>query len=344
MLLINDIIGSDESCDQNHPEVPAYDDKEILDAYSLTVIGVAEKVSPAVVHVKIKKKIRIRDRKGVTVEREESGSGSGFIISSDGYIVTNCHVIKNAADISIALQDGREIEADFIGIDPYTDIGVLKIHGENLSSISFGNSERLKVGQLVIAIGNPFGYQYSVTTGVVSALGRTIQSENGRFIDNVIQTDAALNPGNSGGPLVNSAGKVIGINTAIIPSAQGICFAVASSTAEYVVGKIMLEGKVRRGYIGIAGQVFQLPIRIINYNRLAVRSGIFIQQVVTQSPGEKAGLKPGDIIVSFDQKPVANINDLHRLLDEERIMRLSRIEYLRKGLLSETNVIPEELY
>ena len=342
MLLIKDI-GKTGKIQTRGGTGNGVDDEEILDAYSRTVTGVSERVSPAVVHIKTLRKIKSRSRNGIITEREESGSGSGFIISSDGYVITNCHVIKDAVSIGIALQDGRETDAELIGVDPFTDVGVIKIHGDNLSSVSFGNSEKVKVGQLAIAIGNPFGFQYSVTAGVVSALGRTLQSQNGRLIDNVIQTDAALNPGNSGGPLVNSDGKVIGINTAIIPSAQGICFAVASSTAEYVVGKIVLQGKVRRGYIGIAGQVFQLPARIVNYNRLNVRSGVFIQQVVSGSPGEKAGLKPGDIVVSFDWKPVANINDLHRLLDEDRILKSCYIGYLRKGILSGTNVIPEEL-
>jgi S1-C subfamily serine protease len=339
---------SDTIVNGGSPEGPgtrhvSNDQDEELDSYSKTVTSVAEKVSPSVVHIKIIKKNKVSDRRGNVTEHEDSGSGSGFIISSDGYVITNCHVVKDAIKIEIAIQDGREFEAELIGMDPFTDVAVLKIHGENLSTISFGNSETLRVGQLVIAIGNPYGFQYSVTAGVVSALGRTLRSTNGRLIDNVIQTDAALNPGNSGGPLVSAGGRVIGINTAIIPSAQGICFAVGSSTAEYVVGKIMLQGKVRRGYLGIAGQVFPLPLRIINYNKLSVRSGVFIQQVEPGTPGEGAGLKPGDIIVGFDRKPVANINDLHKLLDEERISKPSSIGFLRKGYYNETSVIPDEL-
>lgn len=317
--------------------------EEELDSYSKTIVKVSEAVSPAVVHIKIFKKKNDRGRKEAGAKREGTGSGSGFIISSDGYIVTNNHVVSDADLMEVALQDGRVYQADKIGLDPYTDVAVIKIHGENLNVIAFGNSESLKVGQLVIAIGNPFGFQYSLTAGVVSALGRTLQSVNGRMIDNVIQTDAALNPGNSGGPLVNSKGKVIGINTAIIPSAQGICFAVGSSTAEYIVGKLMLHGKVRRAFIGIAGQVFPLPLRIINVNKLNINSGVFVHQVDEGTPGKKAGIKPGDIIVAFDNHPVANINDLHKILSEEKILKTSSIGFLRKGYYTESVITPLEL-
>ena len=314
-----------------------------LDPYSSTVIRVSEMVSPAVVHIHVTTN-RITGRR---FPRHSSGTGqvtgSGFIISSDGYIVTNCHVIIEAVSVNITLQDGRKYPGEVIGRDPYTDLAVLKIDGENLSSSVFGDSEKLRVGQLVVAIGNPMGFHYSVTAGVVSALGRSINSVNGRLIENVIQTDAALNPGNSGGPLVNATGKVVGINTAIIPSAQGICFAVASSTAEYVAGKLITQGKVRRGYFGIAGQVFYLPLRVVNYNKLEVRSGVLIQHIENGSAGERAGLVPGDIIVSLDNHPVATINDLHRLLNEDRINKTSMIGYLRKGFYYEQSIVAEEL-
>ncbi|HLF36014.1 MAG TPA: trypsin-like peptidase domain-containing protein [Cyclobacteriaceae bacterium] len=317
--------------------------EEALDAYSSTVIRVSESVSPSVVHIKIAKRSKQLNRRGQPADKEENGSGSGFIISTDGYIVTNCHVVIDAARIDVELQDGRSYPGEITGVDPFTDIAVLKIDGESLVPVLFGSSEQLKVGQLAVAIGNPFGFQYSVTAGVISALGRTLRSLNGRLIDNVIQTDAALNPGNSGGPLVNSSGRVIGINTAIIPSAQGICFAVGSSTAEYVVGKLMLNGKVRRAYLGIAGQVFQLPLRIINYNKLKVKSGVFIQSIESKSPGAAAGMKPGDIIVAFEGNPVNNIHDLHKNLNEEKIMKDCLVGLLRKGLYTEVQVTPEEL-
>jgi S1-C subfamily serine protease len=322
----------------NHNE-----EDETLDAYSSTVIRVSESVSPSVVHIKITKRSKQFNRRGQPADKDENGSGSGFIISTDGYIVTNSHVVIDAVRIEVELQDGRSYPGEITGVDPYTDIAVLKIDGESLMPVSFGSSEHLKVGQLAVAIGNPFGFQYSVTAGVISALGRTLRSLSGRLIDNVIQTDAALNPGNSGGPLVNSFAKVIGINTAIIPSAQGICFAVGSSTAEYVVGKLMLNGKVRRAYLGIAGQVFQLPLRIVNYNKLKVKSGVFIQSLEDKSPGTAAGMKPGDIIVAFEGNPVNTIHDLHKNLNEEKIMKDCLIGLLRKGLYMELQVTPEEL-
>jgi S1-C subfamily serine protease len=315
---------------------------EELDSYSQTVIRVAESVSPSVVHIRIRTKEQDR-RANRKSPNEEGGSGSGFIISSDGFIVTNSHVVENASAITVELHDSRIFNSELIGYDPYTDVAVLRIDAQRLNAIGFGNSEKLKRGQLVIAIGNPFGFQYSVTTGVVSALGRTLRSINGRLIDNVVQTDAALNPGNSGGPLVNSSGRVVGINTAIISSAQGICFAVASSTAEYVVGKLMREGKVRRAFLGIAGQVFTLPPRITNFNRLSNKSGVIIQTVETRSPGFQAGLKPGDIIVYFEGMLISGIHDLHRILDESKIGIKCIIGILRKGVYRNLTIVPEEL-
>ncbi len=341
-MFISDYITEDPFRRDERKSSKDADDVALLDPYSRTVVNVSDTVSPSVVHIKIKKLTRYTDRQGKYVKRNENGFGSGFIISSDGYIITNCHVVKDANEIEIALPDGREYRGELIGLDPYTDIAVVKIHGDNFAAVKFGNSEKLRVGQLVVAIGNPYGLQYSVTAGVVSALGRTLRSESGRLIDNVIQTDASLNPGNSGGPLVNAAGYVVGINTAIIPSAQGICFAVGSSTAEYVIGKLMFQGKVRRAYLGIAGQVFLLPLRIINYNKLNVRSGVFIQHIENNGPGEMP-LKSGDIIVMFEKKPVANINDLHRLLNEEKINKQCVIGYLRKGYYMESFITPTEL-
>lgn len=228
-----------------------YTDDELLDAYSQTVVGVAQRVSDAVVQIHAHKPSRQGNN------RQGGGTGSGFIISSDGLVVTNSHVVNGAQKVEVSLQDGRKFLAKPIGDDPATDIAVVQIHGEGLTTAAFGNSEHLQVGQIAIAIGNPYGFQYSLTAGVVSALGRSLRTETGRLIDNVIQTDAALNPGNSGGPLVNSKGLVIGVNTAVILPAQGICFAVASNLVQYVVGKLVLHGKVRRGFIGIAGQVIK---------------------------------------------------------------------------------------
>jgi S1-C subfamily serine protease len=323
------------------PDIPfhtgTYSDDELLDAYSRTVVGVARRVSDAVVQIQAHKPSRRSNN------RQVGSTGSGFIISSDGIVVTNSHVVSGANKVDVHLQDGRKFVAKPIGDDPATDIAVVQIHGEGLTTAAFGNSEHLQVGQVAIAIGNPYGFQYSLTAGVVSALGRTLRTETGRLIDDVIQTDAALNPGNSGGPLVNSKGLVIGVNTAVILPAQGICFAVASNLVQYVVGKLILNGKVRRGFIGIAGQVIKLHPRVINYHQLGVSSGILVQTIEPNSPVEGAGLFQQDIIIGFNGKPVASIDDLHKLLDESAIGKLSELLVLRSNQIERIPVIPAEL-
>jgi S1-C subfamily serine protease len=320
--------------DQENP------DEGLLDAYSKAITGAVEKVSPAVVHILVKKapgKGRSRS------QQEQVGSGSGFIISSDGFVVTNSHVVSDALKIQVTCQDGRTFDAEVRGNDPSSDIAVLKIFGEHLRHVSFGGSNGLKPGQLVIALGSPLGLQYTVTAGVVSALGRTLQATNGRMIDNVIQTDAALNPGNSGGPLVNAAGRVVGINSAIIMGAQNICFAIGSDTASYIVGKLITKGHVRRGYLGIAGQNMQLPLRVINYNKLALHSGVLVQNNTTGGKPLNPCIEQGDIIVGFDGNPVTGISDLHRLLSEDTIGRKLSLDVLRKGLLTTLTVEPREI-
>ncbi len=314
-------------------------DGELLDAYSNTVIKVANEVSDAVVQIKVKKKVNrfVRNR------RQPFGGGSGFIISSDGYIVTNSHVVNNTERIEVVLQDGRQFLATMIGDDPATDIAVVQINAENLSSVSFSNSDNLQVGQVAIAIGNPYGFQYSLTAGVVSALGRTLRSEGGRLIDNVIQTDAALNPGNSGGPLVNSLGKVIGVNTAVILPAQGLCFAVASNLAEYVVSKLIMEGKVRRGFIGIGGQTLRFNKRMINRLQLKVNSGILVQSIEADGPSYNSELRKGDVIIGFGDNRISTIDDLHRFLDEHSIGNNVSLNVLRAGEQKEVKVVPVEL-
>ena len=316
-------------------------DAELLDAYSKTVVNAAKEASDAVVQIKVKKKSSGRFVRGR--RRQPFGGGSGFIISSDGYIVTNSHVVNNTERIEVVLQDGRQFIASLIGDDPTTDIAVVQINAENLSSVSFGNSDNLQVGQLAIAIGNPYGFQYSVTAGVVSALGRTLRSESGRLIDNVIQTDAALNPGNSGGPLVNSQGKIIGVNTAVILPAQGICFAVASNLAEYVVGKLIMEGKVRRGFIGIGGQTLRFNKRLISRLQLNVKSGILVQSIEADGPSYNSELEKGDVIIGFEDKLINSIDDLHRFLDEQSIGKKVKLIILRTGEQKKVNVIPVEL-
>lgn len=327
---------SEEAAFQQQPNK----DAALLDAYSQTVVSVANRVSEAVVQIKVNKpNVRRSGRR----PGNPYGTGSGFIISTDGFIVTNSHVVSGANKIIVNLQDGRQFPARLLGDDPATDIAVLQIDAEGLSIARFGDSDQLQVGQLAVAIGNPYGFQYSVTTGVVSALGRTLRSESSRLIDDVIQTDAALNPGNSGGPLVDSNGLVIGVNTAVILPAQGICFAVASNLAQFVVGKLILEGKVKRGYIGIAGQVVRLNQRIVDYHQLPVRSGILLQSIEPEGPAHRSDLQVGDVIIGFEQKPVASIDDLHKFLDETTIGQTVEILVLRNRRKARVRVVPEEL-
>jgi S1-C subfamily serine protease len=316
-------------------------DSSLLDVYSKTVISACEKVNASVVHIKVITEQSSRRRR--RDEAPAAGTGSGFIISPEGYIVTNSHVVSAAKEIVVETQDGLNFNAEIIGNDPSTDIAIIRIYADKLSHAKFGDSEQLRVGQLVIAIGNPFGFQYTVTTGVVSALGRSLPSVTGRMIDNVIQTDASLNPGNSGGPLVIANGDVVGVNTAIIPAAQGICFAVGSATAEYVAGKLIMHGRVRRGYLGIAGQNLQLPMRVVNYNGLKHASGILIQKVESHEHIDNKMLRTGDVIIGFNSKAVRGISDLHRHLSEETIGKSHELLILRKGVKQMIRVTPMEL-
>jgi S1-C subfamily serine protease len=322
------------------PGKPTPRDEQLFDCYSDTIIRVAEKISPGVVHIRVKGSFRSRQR---VRDTEQEATGSGFIISPEGFIVTNSHVIHEASLIEVDTQDGLTFNAELRGNDPSSDIAVLKIYGNPLKHCEFGDSNRLRVGQLVVAIGSPFGYQYSVTSGVVSALGRTLRSGTGRLIDNVIQTDAALNPGNSGGPLVDSSGKVIGVNTAIIMPAQGLCFAVGSSTVEYVVGRLITRGSVRRAYLGISGQVIELPLRVINYNGLKTKSGVLVRSIETDGPEIKSYLREGDIIVGFNGRVIANTDDLQRMLDETTINHKVTLDILRKGIKTLAEAIPVEM-
>ena len=328
--------GSDNIHSQSHPA----DDGNLLDAYSRTVVGVAQRVSNAVVHLKVEKKQQGRRQ---AQPQGAAGTGSGFIISSDGLVVTNSHVVSGAERIEGMLQDGRTFQARVVGDDPATDLAVVKVDGESLATVAFGESRRLQVGQIAIAIGNPFGFQYSVTAGVVSALGRTLRSQSGRLIDDVIQTDAALNPGNSGGPLVDSTGYVIGVNTAVILPAQGLCFAVASDLAKYVVGKLILEGRVRRGFIGIGAQSVPLPPKWLNTLQLDTKGGIQIQSLEPGGPAALSDLRVGDVIVQFEGKPMDSIDALHKALDENSIGRSVSLWVLRDGALKQVSVVPGEL-
>jgi S1-C subfamily serine protease len=303
---------------------PLSDDTALLDEYSRTVVGAAERVAPSVVNIDIKQ--RVASRRG---PREVGGSGSGFVIAPDGFILTNSHVVHGAAQITANLSDGREYPAQLIGDDPDTDLAVIRIDAPHLAHVRLADSENLRVGQVVIAIGNPLGFQASVTAGVISALGRSMHAQSGRLIDNIIQTDAALNPGNSGGPLVNSAGEVIGVNTAMIRPAQGICFAIASNTAKFVAGWLIRDGKIRRSYIGVAGQNVPIHRRIVRFYNLAVETGVLVVSVADESPAAKAALREGDAIVAFNEKPIGTIHELHKMLMGEQIGVQSQITIIR---------------
>ena len=315
-------------------------DMDLLDAYSKTITGVVGSIAEAVVHIEVTKKVTDRRRQQ---QRTAAGSGSGFIISSDGFIVTNHHVIENADSIKVSLSDGRRVNAELKGSDPSTDIAVLKIYENSLKALSFANSDQLQVGQIAIAIGNPLGLQHTVTAGVVSALGRTLRASDGRLIDDIIQTDASLNPGNSGGPLVNSLGQVIGVNTAMIPTAHGICFAVSSNLAAYVSGRLIMHGKVKRAYLGLAGQLVNLTERMIAANRLERNTGVYISEIDADIPVYNSELHKADIIVGFNNHPVATIDDLHKQLNEHTIGKRVDVQVLRGGHKTTIAVIPGEM-
>ena len=328
-------------------------DADALDAYSTTVVKVAKKVSPSVVQIKVSGRNATSStenprttppqRRPPRRDDGEGGTGSGFIISTDGYVITNNHVVAGATRITVSLPDSRECEATLIGRDPATDIAVLKIYADGLKAIRFADSKQVQVGQIAIAIGNPYGFQYSLTAGVVSALGRTLRSESGRLIDDVIQTDAALNPGNSGGPLVNSNGDVIGVNTAVILPAQGICFAVSSNLAALVAGKLIMDGRVRRGYLGIAGQLINLTERIKQYNQLTAKTGVMVASVEPDGIAGNSALQQGDIIVGFDGQPVTSVDDLHRLLTDNTIGRSTSMLILRQNRQQTIQITPGEM-
>jgi S1-C subfamily serine protease len=311
---------------------------ELLDAFSTAVAGAAERVGPAVVSVEVRHPVRRRGRP----EREMPASGSGFVFTPDGFILTNSHVVHGASRLEVRFGDGRKLGAELIGEDPDTDLAVVRAGSAPPATASLGDSAALRVGQLVIAIGNPLGFQSTVTAGVVSALGRSFRSVTGRLIDNVIQTDAALNPGNSGGPLVDSGGRVIGVNTAVILPAQGICFAVAINTAKFVAAQLIAYGKIRRGRIGVAGQNVPLLRLAIRAHGLESQSGILVTGIEPRSAAERAGIASGDIIVGFDGHAVAGVDDLHRLLVTERIGAPATLTVLRGAEKRELPIVPEE--
>jgi S1-C subfamily serine protease len=332
------------------PPVEPLRDEELLDAYSHAVVGVAEKVSPSVVNIEVRgRRGRGGGREsdggrgpGGGPRREARGSGSGFVFTPDGFVLTNSHVVHGAERLEVTLNDGRTCEAVGVGDDPETDLAVVRVSAPNLSPVALGDSQRVRPGQLAVAIGNPYGFQCTVTAGVVSALGRSLRSAAGRLIDDVIQTDAALNPGNSGGPLVNSRGEVIGVNTAVILPAQGLCFAIAVNTAKFVAARLIKEGRVRRSYVGVAGQNVPLPRRVVHHYNLPVETGLLVVSIEPGSPAERAGLQDGDVIVSFAGRDVAGIDDLHRLLTDERVGVATPLVVLRRTQRLALEIVPRE--
>lgn len=298
---------------------------ELFDAYSTAVMAAVDRIGPSVVKV------------------DAGGTGSGFVFAPDGLILTNSHVVANATRISVTLPDGRDLRADLVGDDPHTDLAVLRVSAMDLTAAPFGDSSGLRPGQLVIAIGNPFGFQHTVTAGVVSALGRSLRARTVRLLENLIQTDAALNPGNSGGPLVTSASQVVGVNTAVILGGQGIAFAVPINTARYVITSLLRDGRVRRSHLGVAGQDVVIPRQFVRVHRLRHERGITVTAVSEATPAADAGLRPGDLIVDFADEPVRGIDDLHRLLTEDRIGQVVPIRLLRRGELRRLLVVPREV-
>src|SRR5947209_8714662 len=315
-------------------------DSALLDAYSYAVVTAAEKVSPSVAKIEVTQTV---DRARNGEPREPQGGGSGFVFTPDGLVLTNSHVVHGATKIALSLSDGRQFPAHLIGDDPATDLAVVQIDGSNLTVAPLGDSQNLRVGQLAIAIGNPYGFQYTVTAGVVSALGRSLRSYSGRLIEDVIQTDASLNPGNSGGPLVSSNGEVIGVNTATIMGAQGLCFAIGINTAKFVASRLLQQGRIRRAYIGVEAQTTPLHRRIVRFYDLPKETGVIVLAAENGSPAQKADLREGDVIIAFGGHPVAGVDDLHRLLTDTQVGVKNSVTILRRTDKLELDIIPQEL-
>jgi S1-C subfamily serine protease len=325
-------------------EPPTTDNDSLLDAYSRAVTSAVERISPSVVNIEVHQSAG-RTRSGEP--RERRGGGSGFVFTPDGLIITNSHVVHNAQRIDVTLSDGRRMPASAIGDDPASDLAVIRIDQARvdepgLIAAALGDSQQLRVGQLVVAIGNPYGFQSTVTAGVVSALGRSLRSYSGRLIDDVIQTDAALNPGNSGGPLVDSAGCVVGVNTATILPAQGICFAIGINTAKFVASRLLRDGRIRRSYIGVSAQTVPIHRRVVRFYDLPKETGVVTLSVEEKSPARSAGVREGDVIVALEGHPVAGVDDLHRVLTDVRVGVSCSLTVLRHTEKLEMKIVPEE--
>ncbi len=319
------------------------DDPALLDSYSEAVVSAAEKISASVVKIEVTQSGKTRSGES----RDRQGGGSGFVFTPDGLVLTNSHVVHDAKRIQVSLPDGRHLAAHTIGDDPATDLAVIRLgipdnDAPSLIAAPLGDSQSLRVGQIAIAIGNPYGFQYTVTAGVVSALGRSLRSYSGRLIEDVIQTDASLNPGNSGGPLVTSDGRVIGVNTATIMGAQGLCFAIGINTAKFVAGRLLRDGRIKRSYIGVEAQTAPLHRRVVRFYDLGSESGVFVMSVDAGGPAQKAGVREGDLIIALDGKPVAGVDDLHRLLTDARVGVSSVITVIRHTDNLELKVVPQE--
>lgn len=307
------------------PALHPPNDAELLDAYSQAVIAAVEAIGPAVVRIELPR-----------------GGGSGFVFTPDGLVLTNNHVVERDGPVTVTLPAGRSVRADLVGRDPDTDLAVLRISGASLPWASFGDSRDVRVGQVAIAIGNPYGFHHSVTAGVVSAVGRSLRSRSGRLIEDVIQTDAALNPGNSGGPLVTTRGDVVGVNTAMILPAQGLCFAIAGNTARLVASRLIRDGRIRRGYVGIVGQQVPIPRSIARRHQIAVSSGVTVASVEKESPASAAGIRGGDVIIAFADQVVTGVDDLHRCLTDDCIGVPSSVGVLRGSERLQVTVVPRE--
>ena len=349
--LASDNAGWEESPRESPIAPREASDDSLLDAYSTAVTGAVERMSPSVVNIEVHQALPAnsggRSHFGEPQNKERRGGGSGFVFTPDGLILTNSHVVHDAVRIAVTMADGRRMPATLIGDDPASDLAVIRLERPQfdepgLTAAALGDSQRLRVGQIVIAIGAPYGFQSTVTAGVVSALGRSLRSYSGRLIDDVVQTDASLNPGNSGGPLVDSAGRVVGVNTATILPAQGICFAIGINTAKFVASRLLRDGRIRRSYIGVSAQTVPVHRRVVRFYDLPKETGALVLSVEDASPAKRAGLREGDVIVALEGKPVAGVDDLHRLLTDVRVGVSSTLTVVRYTDKVELKIVPEE--
>ncbi len=324
------------------PETTESGDAHLLDSYSRAVTAAVDRVGPSVVNVEVHQAAPATGRNRSGEPRERRGGGSGFVFTPDGLILTNSHVVHDATRIEITLADGRRAPAHTIGDDPATDLAVIRIDATGLQPVTLGDSQQLRPGHMAIAIGNPYGFQSTVTAGVISALGRSLRSYSGRLIEDVLQTDAALNPGNSGGPLVDSRGHVIGVNTATILPAQGICFAIGINTAKFVASRLLRDGRIRRSYIGVSAQTVPIHRRVVRFYNLPRETGVVVVGMEERSPAQKAWLREGDVIVALDDKPIAGVDDLHRLLTDAQVGVRGSLTVIRHTERLTLPIVPEE--